>query len=43
MPVMLTREEEYARWLNPETAERGPLEELMRPAPDGVLERYKAA
>src|SRR5215213_8630330 len=29
MPVLLTREEEYAAWLNPETVERGALEELM--------------
>jgi putative SOS response-associated peptidase YedK len=42
MPVMLTTEAEYARWLNPEAAERGPLEELMQPMPDGKLQSYAA-
>jgi putative SOS response-associated peptidase YedK len=37
MPVLLTSEEQYARWLDPEIVERGPLEELMRPLGDGVL------
>ena len=35
--VLLTSEEEYARWLNPEVVERGLREELMRPFPDGKL------
>jgi len=30
MPVMLTKQEKYARWLYPEIVERGPLEVLMR-------------
>ena len=38
MPVLLRTEEEYAAWLNPEIVERGPLEELMRPLVDGVLQ-----
>jgi putative SOS response-associated peptidase YedK len=38
MPVLLTSEAEYAAWLNPEIVERGPLEGLMRPLADGVLE-----
>jgi putative SOS response-associated peptidase YedK len=33
MPVVLTSEEQYARWLNPEVTERGPLEYLLRPTP----------
>jgi putative SOS response-associated peptidase YedK len=40
MPVLLTNEEEYRRWLDPEIVERGPLEELIRPMPDGTLEHY---
>jgi hypothetical protein len=42
MPVLLTSEAEYAAWLNPEIVERGPLEALMRPLADGVLECYPA-
>jgi len=42
MPVMLTTEADYATWLNPEIVERGPLEELLRPAPDGQLKCYKS-
>jgi putative SOS response-associated peptidase YedK len=42
MPVLLTTQAEYARWLNPEAAELGPLEELMRPMPDGMLQSYSA-
>ena len=42
MPVLLTSEAEYAVWLNPEIVERGPLEQLMRPLADGVLEVVKA-
>jgi putative SOS response-associated peptidase YedK len=42
MPVLLTSEEEYRRWLDPEIVERGPLEELIRPMPDGALEHYPA-
>ncbi|BBO35716.1 SOS response-associated peptidase [Lacipirellula parvula] len=38
MPVILQTEAEYARWLNPEIKERGPLDELMRPLADGSLE-----
>jgi hypothetical protein len=41
MPVLLTSEAEYAAWLNPEVVERGPLEALMRPLGDGVLEVAK--
>jgi hypothetical protein len=36
--VLLTSEAELAAWLNPEIVERGPLEALMRPLGDGVLE-----
>jgi putative SOS response-associated peptidase YedK len=43
MPVLLTSEAEYAAWLNPEIVERGPLEQLMRPLGDGVLEVEPAA
>ena len=42
MPVLLTREEEYARWLDPEIVERGPLEELFATFPDGGLECWAA-
>jgi len=42
MPVLLTSEAEYAAWLNPEFVERGPLEGLMRPLADGVLQVAKA-
>jgi putative SOS response-associated peptidase YedK len=42
MPVLLMSEEQYARWLDPEIVERGPLEELMRPAADGALAFYRA-
>jgi putative SOS response-associated peptidase YedK len=42
MPVLLTSEAEYAAWLNPEIVERGPLEGLMRPLADGVLEASPA-
>ena len=37
MPVILQSEAEYARWLDPEIVERGPLEELMRTLADGAL------
>ena len=37
MPVVLQTEEQYALWMNPEIVERGPLEELMLPLPDGSL------
>ncbi len=37
MPVILQSEEQYARWMNPEIVERGPLDELMRPLADGSL------
>jgi putative SOS response-associated peptidase YedK len=42
MPVMLTNEAEYARWLDPEIIERGPLEELLRPCAPGRLAKYEA-
>jgi putative SOS response-associated peptidase YedK len=35
MPVLLTGEGQYARWLDPEIVERGPLE-------DGALTFYRA-
>jgi hypothetical protein len=38
LPVVLCTEEESSAWLNPEIVERGPLEGLMRPLGDGVLE-----
>ena len=37
MPVILQREAEYARWLNPEINTLAPLEALMRPLADGSL------
>jgi putative SOS response-associated peptidase YedK len=37
MPVILSSEAEYSRWLDPEIVERGPLDELMRPLQDGSL------
>lgn len=37
MPVILQSDEQYARWMNPEIVERGPLDELMRPLADGSL------
>lgn len=43
MPVILSSEEEYARWLDPEIVERGPLEDLMRSLPDGSLTAAPAA
>ncbi|WP_428305034.1 hypothetical protein [Lacipirellula sp.] len=38
MPAILKTEAEYARWLDPEIKERGPLDQLMRPLADGLLE-----
>jgi putative SOS response-associated peptidase YedK len=43
MPVLLAGEEQYARWLNPETVECGPLDDLLRPAADGTLVSYAAS
>jgi putative SOS response-associated peptidase YedK len=42
MPVILTHEEQYARWLDAETTERGSLEELMQPTPAGIWRTYLA-
>ncbi len=42
MPVMLTNEDEYAHWLNPDVIEFERLEPLLRTLPDGVLEFYPA-
>jgi putative SOS response-associated peptidase YedK len=42
MPVLLTNEEQYRRWLDPEITNRAPLEKLMQPTADGVLEFYTA-
>jgi putative SOS response-associated peptidase YedK len=42
MPVILTNEEQYARWLNPEVGERRPLEELLQPTPTEWWSLYPA-
>jgi putative SOS response-associated peptidase YedK len=42
MPVILTHEEEYARWLDPETTERPPLETLLRPTASELWRSYRA-
>lgn len=42
MPVLLTNEEQYALWLNPDIAERQQLESLFLPADPATMEFYKA-
>ena len=42
MPVVLTTNEEYGRWLNPEVTERAPLEDLLVPTPAELWESYQA-
>jgi putative SOS response-associated peptidase YedK len=42
MPVLLTNENEYALWLNPDIAERQKLESLFLPADPTAMEFYKA-
>lgn len=42
MPVVLRGEEQYARWLNPETTDRGPLEDLLLPTPARLWSKYVA-
>lgn len=43
MPVMLTSEADYARWLNPELTHRAALESLFAPFDAAPLESYAAA
>jgi putative SOS response-associated peptidase YedK len=42
MPVMLTGEPAYAKWLNPEISGRSALESLLRPFSEYELEFYRA-
>lgn len=42
MPVLLTNEEQYAQWLNPEITERQPLENLFPPFDPKLMLHYKA-
>lgn len=42
MPVLLTTESEYGLWLDPDIAERGPLESLFRPHPAESMTCYDA-
>jgi putative SOS response-associated peptidase YedK len=42
MPVIFTKEEEYALWLNDEVRERGPLEGLLQPTPADLWHSYLA-
>jgi putative SOS response-associated peptidase YedK len=43
MPVMMTSEADYARWLNPELTGRAALEPLFAPLESNRLECYPAA
>lgn len=42
MPVLLTDPEQYGLWLNPDVAERPPLEKLFQPYPAGEIQFYPA-
>ena len=42
MPVLLTTEAEYGLWLDPDIAERAPLEELFAPHPADAMASYDA-
>jgi putative SOS response-associated peptidase YedK len=42
MPVLLTSEEQYARWLNPELVDREPLEQLFLPLDPAKMAKYPA-
>lgn len=42
MPVLLTNEEQYAQWLNPDIVERKVLEPLFLPTDPATMEFYKA-
>ena len=43
MPVLLTSEEQYARWLDPNVVARGPLEPLFAPADAQSMHMYAAS
>jgi putative SOS response-associated peptidase YedK len=42
MPVVLLGEDQYARWLNPEIADRALLDDLLRPTPSDLWRLYRA-
>ena len=42
MPVLLTREADYARWLNPELSGRGAFEPLFAPHDPHAMRCYAA-
>lgn len=43
MPVLLTTEDQYARWLNPEFTAREPLADLLTPYDPQLMTMYAAA